>query len=66
MTGYCESLALKAELQRIQVMEMRCYRKILRTSYKNHVTSKEVRAKIQQAIGPHENLPTIVMTRKVQ
>ena len=30
-------------------MEMRCYRKILHISYKDHVTNEEVRAKIQQA-----------------
>ena len=47
-------------------MEMRCYRKILRISYKDHVTNEEVRAKIQQAIGPHENLLTIVKRRKFQ
>ena len=35
-------------------MEMRCYRKILRISYKDHVTIEEVRVKIQQAIGSHE------------
>ena len=62
----CESWTLTAELQRrIQAMEMRCYRKILRISYKNHVTNEEVRAKIQQAIGPHEDL-TIVKRRKLQ
>ena len=56
----CESCTLTAELQRrIQAMEMRCYRKILRISYKDHVTNKEVRVKIQQAIGPHEDLLTI-------
>ena len=47
-------------------MEMRCYRKILRISYKDHVTNKKVRAKIQQAIGPHEELLTIVKRRKLQ
>ena len=46
-------------------MEMRCYRKILRISYKDHVTNEEVRAKIQQAIGPHEDL-TIVKRRTLQ
>ena len=57
----CESWTLTAEFQRrIQAMEMRCYRKILRISY------KEVRAKTQQAIGPHEDLPTIVKRRKLQ
>ena len=36
----CESWTLTAELQkRIQAMEMRCYRKILRISYKDHVTN---------------------------
>ena len=47
-------------------MEMRCYRKILRISYKDHVTDEEVRAKVQQAIGPHEDLLTIVKRRKLQ
>ena len=42
-------------------MEMRCYRKILCISY-----NEEVRAKIQQAIGPHEDLLTIVKRRKLQ
>ena len=47
-------------------MEMRCYRKTQRISYKGHVTNEEVRAKIQQAIGPHEDLLTIVNRRKLQ
>ena len=45
---------------------MRCYRKILRISYKDHVTNEEVRARIQQAIGPHEDLLAIVKRRKLQ
>ena len=62
----CESWTLTAELQRrIQAIDMRCYRKILRISHKDHVTNEEVRAKIQQAIGPHEDL-TIVKRRKLQ
>ena len=47
-------------------MEMRCYRKILHISYKDHVTNEEVRAKIQQAIGPHEDLLPIIRRRKLQ
>ena len=63
----CESWTLTAEIQRrTQAMEMRCYRKILHVSYKDHVNSEEVRAKIQQAIGPHEDLLTIVKRRKLQ
>ena len=46
-------------------MEMRCYRKFLRISYKDHVTNEEVRAKIHQAIGPHEDL-SIVKRHKLQ
>ena len=47
-------------------MEMRCYRKILHISYKDHDTNEEVSAKIQQAVGPHEDLLTIVKRRKLQ
>ena len=47
-------------------MERRCYRKILRILYRDHVTNEEVSAKIQQAIGPHEDLLTIVKRRKLQ
>ena len=47
-------------------MEMRCYRKILHISHKDHVTNEEVRVKIQQAVGPHEDLLTIVKRRKLQ
>ena len=36
-------------------MKMRCYRKILHISYKDHVTNEEVGAKIQQVLGPHED-----------
>ena len=59
----CESWTLTAELQRqIQAMEMRFYC----VSYKDHVTNEEVRAKIQEAIGPHEDLLTIIQRRKLQ
>ena len=62
-----ESWTLTAELQRrIQAMEMRCCRKILRISYKDHVTNEEVRAKIQYEIGPHEDLLVNVKRRKLQ
>ena len=63
----CESWTLTAELQRrIQAMDVMCCRKILRISYKVHVTNEKVRAKIQQAIGRHEDLLNIVKRRKLQ
>ena len=59
----CDSWTLTTELKRrIRAMEMKCYRKILRISYKDHVTNEEV----QQAIGPHDDLLTIVKRRKLQ
>ena len=47
-------------------MEMRCYCKMLHTSYKDYVTNEKVRAKIQQAIGAHKDLLMIVKRRKLQ
>ena len=50
----CESWTLTAELQRrIQAMEMRCYCKILRISYKDHVMNKQVHAKTTQRPPDH-------------
>ena len=63
----CESGTLTAEPQkRIRAMEMRCYRKALRVLYKDHVANEEICAKIQQAIGPHEDLLTIVKKRQLK
>ena len=63
----CESWTLTAELQReIEAMKMRCYLKILHISYKDHVINKEVRAKIKQAIGSHEDLLTSGKRQKLQ
>ena len=47
-------------------MELRFYSKILRISYKDHVTNEEVYAKIQQAIRPHEDLLTNIKRCKLQ
>ena len=63
----CDSWTLTAKLQRrMQAMEMRCYHKILHISCKDHVTNEEVRAKIQQTIGSHEDLLTMVKRCKLQ
>ena len=47
-------------------MEVGCCHCRLHISYKDHITNKEVHAKIQQAIGPHEDLLTIGKRRKLQ
>ena len=35
-------------------MEMRCYRRLLHISYKDHITNEIVCTKIQTTIGPYE------------
>ena len=53
----CESWTLTAEIQRrIQALEMRCYRRLLNISYKDQVTNEEVRNRIQNATGVHDEL----------
>ena len=62
----CESWTLTAEIERrIQALEMRCYRRLLNISYKDHVTNEEVRNRIQNAIGVHDDL-TMVKKRKLR
>ena len=44
----------------MQAFEMRCSRRLLNISYKDHVTNKEVRRKIQAAIVEYDELLTLV------
>ena len=63
----CESWTVTAELEkRTQAFEMRCYRRLLNISYKDHVTNEEVRRKIQAAIGEYDELLTLVKKRKLR
>ena len=63
----CESWTLTAETEkRIQAMEMRCLRKLLGITYREHITNEEVRNRTWQAIGPHEDLLTTVKQRKLR
>ena len=45
---------------------MRCYRRLLNISYKDHVTNEEVRKKILAAIGEYDELLTLVKKRKLR
>ena len=45
---------------------MRCYRRLLNISYKDHVTNEEVGRKIQAAIGEYDELLTLVKKRKLR
>ena len=61
-----ESCTLTAELEkRRQAFEMKCYRRLLNISYKDHVTNQEVRRKIQADIGEYDELLTLVKKRKL-
>ena len=63
----CESWTLTAELERkILALEMRCYRKILNISYKDHMTNSAVRMMVLQANGPYDDLLSIVKQRKLK
>ena len=63
----CESLTLTAEIERrIQALEMRCYRRLLNISYKDHVMNEEVRNRIQNATGMHDDLLTMAKKRKLR
>ena len=63
----CESWTLTAELEkRTHAFEMRCYRRLLNISYKDHVTNEEVLRKIQTAIGEYDELLTLVKKWKLR
>ena len=63
----CESWTLTAEIERrIQALEMRCYRRLLNISYKDYVTNEEVRKRIQNARGVHDDLLTMVKKWKLR
>ena len=63
----CESWTFTAELEkRKQAFEMRCYRRLLNISYKDHVTNEDVRGKIEAAIGKYDELLTMVKKRKLR
>ena len=54
--------------KRTQAFEMRCYRRLLNISYKDHVTNEEVRRKIQakRSLENIVELLTLVKKRKLR
>ena len=63
----CESWTLNADTERrIRDMEMRCHRRLLGISYKDHITNEEVKRRIKNAIGPHAHLLTISRQHKMK
>ena len=52
----CETWTITADIERrIQALEMRCFRKLLGISYRDHITNEEVKARIGNALEPYED-----------
>ena len=63
----CESWTLTADTERrIRAVEMRCFRRLLGISYRDHITNEEVKRRIQDEIGPYTDLLTTVRQRKLK
>ena len=62
----CETWTITADIEKIQALEMRCFRKLLGISHRDHITNEEVKAGIGNAIGPYEDLLTSVKRRKLK
>ena len=63
----CESWTLTAELEKMTLaFKIRCYRRLLNISCKDHVTNEEIRRKIQAAVGDYYELLTLVKKRKLR
>ena len=45
---------------------MRCFRKVIGNSYRDHITNDAVRDRIRQAIGPYDDILTSVKKRKLK
>ena len=63
----CETWTLTADiLKKLQATEMRCFRKLLGISYRDHITNDAVRDRIRQAIRPHDDILATVKKRKLK
>ena len=63
----CETWTLTVDiLKKLQATEMRCFRKLLGISYRDHITNDAVRDRIRQAIGPYDDILTTVKQCKLK
>ncbi|GFS24369.1 endonuclease-reverse transcriptase [Elysia marginata] len=66
LTYVCEKWTLLADRdRRIQAFENKCLRKLLRISYKDHVTNESVRELVVAYVDPQEPLLATVKRRKL-
>ena len=62
----CETRTITVDIRRrIQALEMRCLRKLLSISHRDHMSNEEVKARIGNNIGPYEDL-TSMKRRKLK
>ena len=53
---FCETWTITADIERrIQALEMRCFRKLLGTSYRDHISNEDVKTRTGNAIGLYED-----------
>ena len=52
--------------RRMQALEMRCFIKLLSISYRDNMANEEVKTRIENAIGPYEDLLTSVKIGKLK
>ena len=63
----CETCTIAADIERrIQALEMRCFRKLLGISYRDHIANEEVKARIGNAMGQYIGLLTSVKRRRLK
>ena len=63
----CETWTTTADIERrIQTLEMRCFRKLLGISDRDHITDEEVKTRFGKTIRPYEDLLTSVKRRKLK
>ena len=63
----CQTWTIRADIERrIQVLEMRCFRKLLGILYRDHIINEEVKARTGNAIGRYEDLLTAVKRVKLK
>ena len=51
-------------VKKLEDTEMRCHRKLLGISYRDHITNDAVRDRIRKAIGPYDDILTTLKKRK--
>ncbi|CAH3178366.1 unnamed protein product [Porites evermanni] len=62
----CEIWTSTADILKKFLSEMRCFRKLLGISYRDHITKDAVRNGIRQAVGPYDNMLTTVKKHKLK